>query len=231
MPENPSTAETDQNKTTQENQTSYDHKAINENSNVVVREITETQIVEIKEEDPKTNNMPEDKPIFSGKMLSGIFKTLTFILSLPVLASFVWLLYMGDYDCEKILRLPKLQFGIGMGLIFVFAVSIFSVCIRSKFPMPAFLVVLVPLLVKLTMGLALLGAYKMESRSIPASPVWLKFKIYDNYNWNNIKTCIFDTRTCDDLRSQSLKSYDFSLKKLSYIEVINVPFNLFFFLL
>ncbi|KAK7847610.1 tetraspanin-15 [Quercus suber] len=31
----------------------------------------------------------------------------TLILSLPILASVIWLLYMRDYDCEIVLRLPQ----------------------------------------------------------------------------------------------------------------------------
>lgn len=87
--------------------------------------------------------------------------------------------------------------------------------------MPGFLLVMVPLLVMLVVGLALVGAYDMESRRIPASPKWLRSKIEDDLYWNHIKTCIFETRTCDDLFSRSVtsKSYDFSMSKLTTIEV------------
>lgn len=29
--------------------------------------------------------------------------------------------------------------------------------------------------------------------------MWLKLKVHNNDNQNNIKTCIYDTRACDDL--------------------------------
>ncbi|KAF8389298.1 hypothetical protein HHK36_025991 [Tetracentron sinense] len=144
----------------------------------------------------------------------------SFILSLPVLALVIWLLYMKDYDCEILLRLPRLRIGIGIWMIFVFLISNAVVFCRSRFPMPGLVAVMVPLLVMLIMGLALVGVSRTESRAIPASPMWLKLKIHDNNNWNNIKSCIYDTHICDDLvsRTSSLKSYDFSLKKLSSIE-------------
>lgn len=61
----------------------------------------------------------------------------------------------------------------------------------------------------------------MESQAIPASPMWLKRKINSDSDWNNIKPCTYDTRVCDELvmRSFTLKSYDFSMTKLSPIGV------------
>jgi len=89
--------------------------------------------------------------------------------------------------------------------------------------MPGLVVVMAPLIVMLTIGLALTGAYKMESRTIPGSPMWLKLKVRNQNNWHNIRSCIYDTGACTDLVSRSfmLKSYDFSIKRLSPIEVIN----------
>ncbi|KAJ0030142.1 hypothetical protein Pint_14290 [Pistacia integerrima] len=163
---------------------------------------------------------PGPEALFKAKTISGLVTMLSFILSLPILASVIWLLYMRDSDCESLLRLPKLQFGIGIALIFMFIISIAALFLRRRFPMPAFLLVIVPLLVMLVVGLALVGAYDMESRRIPASPKWLRSKVQDDLNWNHIKTCIYDTRTCDDLFSRSItfKPYDFSMSKLTSIE-------------
>ncbi|GLT73452.1 hypothetical protein SLA2020_453110 [Shorea laevis] len=60
----------------------------------------------------------------------------------------------------------------------------------------------------------------MESRTIPGSPMWLKLKVHNQNNWNNIRACIYDTGACTELvsRSSMLKSYDFSIKRLSPIE-------------
>lgn len=93
--------------------------------------------------------------------------------------------------------------------------------LRSRCPVLGLLIVMVPLLLVFIIGLALVGAYKMESRSVAASPKWLRLKVFDEAHWQDIKTCIYDTGACDDLVSRTLmlKSYDFSLKKLSSVEV------------
>ncbi|KAL5773024.1 hypothetical protein ACOSP7_012641 [Xanthoceras sorbifolium] len=155
-----------------------------------------------------------------AKNLAGLLSIVCFILSLPVLASVIWLLYMRDYDCESLLRLPRLQMGIGIALIFVFFISNAALFLRSRFPMPGVIVVMVPLLLMLTVGLALVGAYDMESRKIPASPRWFRLKIQNNNNWDNIKSCIYDVGACDDLQSRmfTMKSYDFITSKLTPIE-------------
>ncbi|XP_038710270.1 tetraspanin-15-like [Tripterygium wilfordii] len=163
--------------------------------------------------------MAEGKPI-QPKTISGLISIFSFVLSLPILASVVWLWYMKDYDCENLLRLPRLQVGICIGMIALFVISNVAVFLRSRVPIVGFLLVLVPLIVMLTMGLALVGAYNMESRKIFASPRWFKSKVHDDRNWQNIKSCIYDSNVCNDLvsRSLTLKSYDFSTKKLSSLE-------------
>ncbi|KAF8019096.1 hypothetical protein BT93_H3849 [Corymbia citriodora subsp. variegata] len=154
------------------------------------------------------------------RIIVGAITILTFLLSLPILASIIWLLYMKGYDCESLLRLPKLQIGIGVALLFVFLISNLVVFLRAKVHALGLLVVMVPLILMLTMGLALVDAYKNESKAVIGSPTWLKDKVYrDNY-WNYIKSCIYDSRMCDDLaaRSLGLKPDDFSARKLSPIE-------------
>ncbi|KAJ6742952.1 TETRASPANIN-8-RELATED [Salix viminalis] len=152
--------------------------------------------------------------------MQAYYQLSRFVLSVLILASAIWLLYMKDYDCEKLLRLPRLQIGIGIGLIFVSLISSIAVLLRSRFPVPGFFLVMVPLIVMLTMGLALVGANKLESRRLMATPNWFREKVRHNENWENIKSCIYSTGTCDDLvsRSLNLKAFDFSIKKLSSIE-------------
>ncbi|CAK9171370.1 unnamed protein product [Ilex paraguariensis] len=180
--------------------------------------VTEEQCIS-KEENPEPA-MARAKAIPMNHIILPL-TILSLLLSLPVLSSVVWLLYNRQYDCEDLLRLPKLQVGIVIGLIFLFVVSNVVVYLRSRFPVPGLLLVMLPLTVMLTVGLALVGAYKMESGTIQGSPMWLKMKVLDNNNnWNNIKSCIYDTRTCEDLisRSYTVKAYDFTRSKLSSIE-------------
>ncbi|KAK2633319.1 hypothetical protein Ddye_021689 [Dipteronia dyeriana] len=170
--------------------------------------------------DTKPDPAPASPPNTKAKNLAGLLTIVCFILSFPVIASVIWLFYMRDFDCEGLLRLPRLQTGIGIALIFVFIISNAALFLRSRFPMPGVIMVMVPLILMLTAGLALVGAYDMESRKIPASPRWFRLKVDNNNNWNNIKSCIYDTGDCDDLQSRffTLKSYDFSTSKLTSIE-------------
>ncbi|KAL3566806.1 hypothetical protein D5086_032221 [Populus alba] len=184
----------------------------------------EALAVRTTKETTKTNkgiveNTKSDKGAQVRKY-AGLLSIFTFVLSVLIIAVAIWLLYMRDYDCEKLLRLPRLQMGIGIGLIFVSLISNIVVFLRSRFAVPGFFIVMVPLIVMFTMGLALVGANKMESKRLVATPMWFREKIRNHDDWENIKSCIFSSGTCDDLvsRSLNLKAFDFSIKKLSSIE-------------
>ncbi|XP_030527423.2 tetraspanin-15-like [Rhodamnia argentea] len=189
-------------------------------------EAVTTIVAAVQEEMKPPQEASKEAPIVTAdktrpvRIIVGSMAILTFLLSLPVLASVIWLLYMKGYDCEGLLRLPKLQTGIGVALLFVFLISNLVVFLRAKVHALGLLVVMVPLILMLTMGLALVGDYKDESKAVIGSPTWLKNKVYNDNNWNYIKSCIYDSRTCDDLaaRSLSLEQYDFSARKLSPVE-------------
>ncbi|XVF34320.1 hypothetical protein REPUB_Repub18cG0049600 [Reevesia pubescens] len=169
-------------------------------------------------EETKKNFNPRKN--FQLKHISSILAMLSFVFSLPILASITWLLYMKSYDCESLFKLPRLQIGISIGLICIFLICNGALFLRTRLPMVGIIIVLVPLTVMFTVGLALLGDNNMENRKIPATPLWFKMKLHDDSLWSNIKDCIYDTGVCQDLATTSmqLKSYDFSMKKLSLIE-------------
>ncbi|KAF5787536.1 hypothetical protein HanRHA438_Chr10g0466681 [Helianthus annuus] len=139
----------------------------------------------------------------------------------PIIFCVVWLLYMRRGNCEQVLPLPKLQVGLVVGLLVVFVLSNGALFLKSRFLRLGFVVVMVPLIVILTIGLVLRGAYKIETRMIPGSSAWLKMMVYDDNNWKAIESCIYSTRTCRDLVVQSsmVRAYDFSRSHLSPIEV------------
>ncbi|TYH57735.1 hypothetical protein ES332_D08G110300v1 [Gossypium tomentosum] len=185
----------------------------------------EVQVPIIEENEHKQAEVPPKKNIIPGKFfqvkrVSGLLSVVSFVFSLPVLSSVIWLLYMKSYDCEWLFKLPSLQIGISIGLICVFFICNAALFLRARMQMVGIVVVMVPLTVMFTIGLAFLGANGMENRRIPATPLWFEMKIHDNELWNNIKECIYDTGVCRDLAltSTKLKSYDFSMKKLSSVE-------------
>ncbi|KAH7674901.1 Tetraspanin/Peripherin protein [Dioscorea alata] len=146
---------------------------------------------------------------------------LSYILSLPLIATSIWLLYTRDYGCEELLRMPRLRFGMGLGLLMLFLLSNAVVSITSRrLLLPGFLLMVVSLIIMFTVGLALVGNYKMENRGVPASPLWLENRVGNEDVWINIKTCIFQSDICTDLTSRTvqLNSVEFSMNKYSPIE-------------
>ncbi|TYJ24479.1 hypothetical protein E1A91_A08G263100v1 [Gossypium mustelinum] len=171
-----------------------------------------------KQDKGSKKNMFKDLKV---KHVTGILSLVSFVFSLPILASVTWLLYMKSYDCEWLFKLPRLQIGISVGLILVFLVCNGALLfLRARWPMVAIIVVTVPLTLMFTVGLALLGSNSLESRRVPATPLWFKMKVDDDGLWNNLKGCIYDVHVCQDLAASSmpLKPSDFNKKKLSYVE-------------
>ncbi|GAB4853624.1 hypothetical protein Ancab_017815 [Ancistrocladus abbreviatus] len=184
---------------------------------------TDVVAVAVREEDNQIPQQRDSKATMLTKLLSSTSAAVSlfsFFLSLPILALVIWLLYMGNLDCERILRLPTLRNWIIFGLVLLFLISNAVVYLRRKFPVPGFLVVMVPLITMFTVGLALVGGYKQESRLVRGSPMWINMKVNKIKNWNNIKPCIYGSRVCDDLitRSLTLQASDFTLLKLTSIE-------------
>ncbi|XP_019177855.1 PREDICTED: tetraspanin-15-like [Ipomoea nil] len=177
------------------------------------------------QEDPEAQSQPASKKksfmeFFNLRNLVNFVAIMAFILSIPIMFIVIYLVYIGRYECENLLSLPRLQLAIAIFLAVVFVVSNLVVYFRSRFPITGVLVVMIPLLIILVVGLGLVGAYKVESRKILGSPSWLKSKLHDDDDWSGIKSCIYETRTCKDLISRSylLKPYDFTPNKLSSIE-------------
>lgn len=175
------------------------------------------------QEDPEPEAPPPKKDInfFCLRNLVNLVAIIAFLLSIPILFTVIYLVYIRRYECENLLKLPSLQMAIALALVVVFVVSNLVVYFRAQTPILGVLLVMIPLLIILVVGLGLVGAYKVESRRIPGSPPWLKSRMHNDEDWSGIKSCIYDTRTCKDLISRSylLKANDFTPDKLSFIEV------------
>ncbi|KZV35658.1 Tetraspanin15 [Dorcoceras hygrometricum] len=196
-----------------------------ENTNNNAQETLAITVTEEKNniDDPKVEQNPIKVPRKSlqTRQLVLPLALVTFLLSIPFLFQAIWLLYVQQYDCEGLLKsLPRLQIVVAIGMISTFVVSNGVVYLRTRFPAPGLILVMVPLVVMFIVGISFGGSFKMETRQIPASPRWLKMKVNSNSNWNNIKSCLYDTRICRDLeaRSYNLKFYDFTTSKLSPLE-------------
>ncbi|KAE8690985.1 Cytochrome c oxidase subunit 6b [Hibiscus syriacus] len=156
----------------------------------IVEESPADAVVVLKNE-PKPTECPNKNIIpgkfFQVKRISGLLSVVSFVFSLPVLSSVIWLLYMKSYDCESLFKLPKLQIGISIGLICVFFVCNAALCLKNRLKMVGIVLVMVPLTAMFTIDLAFLGADSMENRRIPATPLWFEMKTHDDKLWSNIK--------------------------------------------
>ncbi|CAN6449659.1 unnamed protein product [Victoria cruziana] len=159
----------------------------------------------------------------SSEKIDGAIKFLTilsYLISVVVVATGIWLLCMEDYECEDLLRLPRIRILIGVAMLAVFVVSNVVVHSKARMIIPAYLGIMSLMIMMFILGLVLAGKYPMESRGVPGTPLWLKQRVSDSGNWANIKSCINDAGICSDLAitTAKLNSYQFSLKKLSPIE-------------
>ncbi|THU49020.1 hypothetical protein C4D60_Mb06t05180 [Musa balbisiana] len=165
---------------------------------------------------------PPPPPSSSMKRALGPLAIVAYLLTLPLLAFGIWLVSTHDYDCEDLLRAPNVRVGVGVGLLLVLLISNFVVYYGAKVLMPGHMVLSVVLVMMLTAGMSLVGLYKMEARGLPESPLWLRNRVLDADTWNDVKTCLYDDMICQDLtyRTIQMTSNDFSMMKLSTIEVI-----------
>ncbi|XP_022889431.1 tetraspanin-15 [Olea europaea var. sylvestris] len=190
----------------------------------------ESVALTVYEEKPETKEEIPDKAEPKKEIMRGVkslnskkvvllLVLLTFLLSIPILFLGIWLLYIQQYDCEGLLKnLPRLQSGVGIGMLVIFFLSNAVIYTRAKFPAPGLVVIVILTILTLIVGLGILGDW--ETRRIVASPRWLDLKVHNRNNWNDIKLCIYETRTCKDLisRSYMLDSNSVSTSNLSPIE-------------
>ncbi|XP_020083471.1 tetraspanin-15 [Ananas comosus] len=156
------------------------------------------------------------------KRILRLLAVLASFVSLPALACGVWLLVTRDYDCEDLLVTSGMRVGVGVGLLGMFVVSNAAgySTVRKGVALAGYAVLAVALVVALTMGLVLVGVYKMEARQVPASPGWFQTRLASTGNWNEVKSCLYNNRICSDLayRTGGLSAHEFGKIKLSPVE-------------
>ncbi|XP_072953461.1 tetraspanin-15-like [Typha angustifolia] len=141
----------------------------------------------------------------------------SYLVSVPVLAFGIWLLVTRGYDCEDLLRMPRTRFAAGVALLALFLVSNFVVQYGHKLLLPGHLVLAVALVVMLIVGLMMAGTFAMESRGLPASPMWLKYRVANNFYWAGVKACVYNNGICEDFARRLAESKK-KKKKISSVE-------------
>ncbi|GLT73451.1 hypothetical protein SLA2020_453100 [Shorea laevis] len=97
-----------------------------------------------KEDQGKGGISMREKAIIQVKLLTRVLSIVTFILSLPVLGSVIWLLYMRGYDCETTSKVAKIANGHWHWVALYFLVSNSVAFLQSRFPMAGLVIVMAP---------------------------------------------------------------------------------------
>ncbi|XP_010050248.2 tetraspanin-8 [Eucalyptus grandis] len=162
--------------------------------------------------------------------LVGILNLLTFVLSVPILGSGIWLLKRASTDCEKFLERPVIA--LGVFLMLVSLAGLIGACCRVSWLLWLYLLVtflLIILLFCFTIfafvvtnkgaGEALSGRGYKEYRLGDYSH-WLQKRVNSTKNWSKIKSCLSDSMVCSIFQDKYFRdtSEKFYIEHLSSLQ-------------
>ncbi|KAK4759781.1 hypothetical protein SAY87_022912 [Trapa incisa] len=146
--------------------------------------------------------------------LLGILNFVTFLLSVPILASGIWLARKASTDCERYLDKPMIA--LGVFLMLVSLAGLIGACCRVTWLLWLYLLVMFLLIVILFCftifafvvtnkgaGEVLSGKGYKEYRLGDYSN-WLQKKVNNTKNWNKIKSCLIDSKVCSSFSDKYL---------------------------
>ncbi|XP_028766151.1 tetraspanin-8-like [Neltuma alba] len=166
---------------------------------------------------------------FSNALL-GCLNLLTFIFSISILSTGVWLAKQGATECDKWLDKPLIVLG-----VFLVGVSLLGVAgawCRNSFLLWIYLAVMFLLIVLVFIfiifafavtstgsGVVLPGKAYKEYRLGDYSR-WLQNRVIDQRNWNRIKSCLQSGELCSDYGSKYVNDdfQKFYAEKLSPLQ-------------
>ncbi|GLJ14750.1 hypothetical protein SUGI_0239170 [Cryptomeria japonica] len=150
--------------------------------------------------------------------LSSIVVTLnflTFLLSIPIISAGIWLAVREKSDCEYFLRWPVIC--LGVFLMFVSLVGFIAACFRVKWLLCLYLLVMFFLIVLLLCFtiVAFVVTNKGAGHSVEKNGYkeyrlgdyskWLQKQVEKSSNWNKIRSCIQDSKVCNNVTGESQK--------------------------
>lgn len=139
----------------------------------------------------------------------GILNFLVFLLSIPVLASGIWLVTRHGTACEKFLQGPVIV--LGLFIMLVSLAGFIGACFRVAWLLWIYLFVtflLIILLFCFTVFAFVVtnkGAGEIASGKgykeyrLGDYSHWLQKRVQNNQNWNKIQSCIRDAKVCKSL--------------------------------
>lgn len=161
--------------------------------------------------------------------LIGILNFVTFLLSIPILGSGIWLATRGSTDCEKFLQGPVIA--VGVFLMVVSLAGLVGACCRVSWLLWVYLFVMFLLIVLLFCftifafvvtnkgaGKAVSGQGFKEYRLGDYSN-WLQKRVNNGKNWAKIQSCLKDSKVCQSLLEKNQTFNQFLNDNLSPIQV------------
>ncbi|KAK7304127.1 hypothetical protein RJT34_15192 [Clitoria ternatea] len=144
--------------------------------------------------------------------LIGLLNFLTFLLSIPVVATGVWLSKQADTECERWLERPIIV--LGVFLLVVSLAGLLGACCRVScllwlYLFVMFLLILVVfaftiftfLVTNKGAGQVLQDRGYKEYRLDDYSN-WLQKRVNNTHNWNRIRSCLQSGRLCSTFQTQ-----------------------------
>lgn len=163
--------------------------------------------------------------------LVGLLNLLTFIFSIPIVVGGIWLSKQGSSECEKFLEKPIII--LGVFLMVVSLAGFIGACCRVSWLLWVYLLVMFLLIVVLFAytifvfaitnkgaGNVLSGkGYKQYKLGDYSN--WLQKRVNSTKNWNQIKSCLIDSKVCSNFQDKYLNDTlnEFYQENLSALQV------------
>ncbi|XP_057545560.1 tetraspanin-8-like [Amaranthus tricolor] len=160
--------------------------------------------------------------------LVGILNFVTFLLSIPILGSGIWLAHKATTDCEKYLEKPIII--LGVFLMLVSLAGLIGACCRVNWLLWVYLLVmflLIAILFCFTIFAFVVtnkGAGETVSKrgykeyKLGDYSNWLQKRVDNPKNWRRIRSCLVDGKICQKLAATNSPQTVFFSKHLSPIE-------------
>ncbi|KAM7508378.1 hypothetical protein LguiA_018831 [Lonicera macranthoides] len=168
---------------------------------------------------------------FSNNLI-GILNTVTFLLSIPILVTGIWLSKQDSTECSRFLEKPIIALGVFLMLVSI--AGIIGSCCRVSCLLWFYLLVMFLLILLLFCftifafvvtnkgaGRVVSGRGYKEYRVGDYSN-WLQKRVGNEGNWRKIKSCLQDSKICQKLTDNNETIYeDVYTEKLSAVQIFD----------
>ncbi|MQM22400.1 hypothetical protein Taro_055453 [Colocasia esculenta] len=160
--------------------------------------------------------------------LIGFLNLVTFLLSIPILGSGIWLANRASSDCERFLERPVIA--LGVFLMLVSLAGLVGACCRVSWLLWIYLFVMFILIVLVFCftifafvvtnrgaGEVVSGRGYKEYRLGDYSN-WLQKRVNNGKNWARIRSCLQDSKVCKNMQQANESLDQFKQENLSPIQ-------------